>query len=759
MAPKKRVAETAAAQQQQKQQRTAKAAKNKTSAMPPPEAEIEQALEQPAVVQEVPSHMTPISQFMGELDNEWGNAQHSSTDEPDAASGSKVGIILAMPVEGVGEDGKVEKPAESPTQATQSESAAAVPTIQVDTQTADTLQVGAEGTMPAGEAGMPAEGMVGMEAEPGEVQSADLPSAMEAKPGEVPGADLPAAMGEKPGEVPAAGMPAAMEEKPVEAPGQQAEEVPAGEQAHRRSLKRKSSLSAETLRFGESPKNDLEKDEPAADAESSKAEEAVDAKKQRLSPDAQSEGETSPALSELARAAKLLRENPDLREMLLKAFPSLDGLESSPTGSGASSSGDSKAGGQFDTTSEPSSDAAASEAAAAASRAQFLRWQHETLSPTCDAVAFDSITTLKLASQEKGMPHCGKCGKEVDPFRGQIKSKSSETDSVKWICRECNCIVTNLSRNMQWPPKMFDSMNKDEQEEFFRNAQNTRGGDSRFKYGLLRATLLTSMVKRQVKTKSAAVEGTFMPLSWYEKKGCTKEQLLNIERDGEFELHPIFGETYRVPLKTIGIKVVTEAVEESILKAESLLKAKTKKELEDQPEVKSVEDAFQTEEEEKVPEPARVVPEPERTPEEIKAAEEAAKKEAERKEKEDKKAKLQAEKNEKTAISRHNTAMANLATKVVTATTQTLQKLTACQKHSCFSQVPAVITDQFDTFIGDLKDKQAKSKELLSKQAKAAATGAKLPDLEFAFKDIQKLAKDANDQVRKAEDILKVLKK
>ena len=103
--------------------------------------------------------------------------------------------------------------------------------------------------------------------------------------------------------------------------------------------------------------------------------------------------------------------------------------------------------------------------------------------------------------------------------------------------------------------------------------------------------------------------------------------------------------------------------------------------------------------------------------------------------------------------------MANLATKVVAATTQTLQKMTTCQKHPCFSQVPAVITDQFDTFIADLKDKQTKSKDLLSKQAKAAATGAKLPDLDFVFKDIQKLAKDANDQVKKAEDILKVLKK
>ena len=376
--------------------------------------------------------------------------------------------------------------------------------------------------------------------------------------------------------------------------------------------------------------------------------------------------------------------------------------------------------------------------------------------PAASAVSLDSIVALSNVATERGSPHCSKCGKEVDPMRAQVKSKQCEFEACRWICRECNCVVTNFSRNMTWPPAQFASMTEAEQRKFFCDSHETRVGNSRFNYSRLRACLCHTLTKQIVKTREAAVQGSFMPLSWYAAKGCTPEQLRSIEDHGESEVHPILGMTYRVPIKKITVSVASQEVEAIVAKAESTMKAKTANQLEDEGSaLTSVEDQFMTEDDDK-PEvappsaslaPPTPAPEKEKTTKEIEAEEKAAQK-----------AKKDAEKQEKAATSKHNSSQYQLATKTVAILTPIVQKATASTKHAHFSQIPPLITEDHNAVLLKMKTSISECTKLLKASASAATKGTKLEALDFDLKWIQNLAKDAKSSQDKVEAILKVLK-
>ena len=376
--------------------------------------------------------------------------------------------------------------------------------------------------------------------------------------------------------------------------------------------------------------------------------------------------------------------------------------------------------------------------------------------PAASAVSLDSIVALSNVATERGSPHCSKCGKEVDPMRAQVKSKQCEFDACKWICRECNCVVTNFSKNMTWPPVQFASMTEAEQRKFFCDSHETRVGNSRFNYSRLRACLCHTLTKQIVKTREAAVQGSFMPLSWYAAKGCTPEQLRSIEDHGESEVHPILGMTYRVPIKKITVSVASQEVEAIVAKAESAMTAKTANQLEDEGSaLTSVEDQFMTEDDDK-PEvappsaslaPPTPAPEKEKTTKEIEAEEKAAQK-----------AKKDAEKQEKAATSKHNSSQYQLATKTVAILTPIVQKATASTKHAHFSQIPPLITEDHNAVLLKMKTSISECTKLLKASASAATKGTKLEALDFDLKWIQNLAKDAKSSQDKVEAILKVLK-
>ena len=405
----------------------------------------------------------------------------------------------------------------------------------------------------------------------------------------------------------------------------------------------------------------------------------------------------------------------------------------------------------------------------AATFALLADWQRDGLSasavsddasisslPAASAVSLDSIVALSNVATERGSPHCSKCGKEVDPMRAQVKSKQCEFDACKWICRECNCVVTNFSKNMTWPPVQFASMTEAEQRKFFCDSHETRVGNSRFNYSRLRACLCHTLTKQIVKTREAAVQGSFMPLSWYAAKGCTPEQLRSIEDHGESEVHPILGMTYRVPIKKITVSVASQEVEAIVAKAESAMTAKTANQLEDEGSaLTSVEDQFMTEDDDK-PEvappsaslaPPTPAPEKEKTTKEIEAEEKAAQK-----------AKKDAEKQEKAATSKHNSSQYQLATKTVAILTPIVQKATASTKHAHFSQIPPLITEDHNAVLLKMKTSISECTKLLKASASAATKGTKLEALDFDLKWIQNLAKDAKSSQDKVDAILKVLK-
>ena len=393
--------------------------------------------------------------------------------------------------------------------------------------------------------------------------------------------------------------------------------------------------------------------------------------------------------------------------------------------------------------------------AAALSQASNLGGGVSVAPPKMDAI-------VCLTADINQSPECNNCGREVDVFKGQIKSKSSALENAKWICRSCNCISTNMSRNLTWPPRDFVALPKNEQMEFFRNCQDACQEDGRFKYGKLRACLVTSMTNVKIKETKASVEGSYLPLSWYKQKGCTDEELKDIEATCDMDIHPTFGPTYRCNIKTISTSVLVRQVEETVARCERQLKAKTAEELEAGGASNRAAALTNFASEEDKPAqpvlaltngppgtPAPTEPEP---PEETQA-------EKARKAKAEAKAKAQAARKEKSLLEKHNNTQTQLATKSLAGLAQLVTKTKSLIANAHFGLLPEIKRVAIEEQLTQLQAKEKECKTILSKQAAAAAKGVKLDALSFSNKDITDKAKDVQTMLKDAEQIMKLLSK
>jgi hypothetical protein len=171
----------------------------------------------------------------------------------------------------------------------------------------------------------------------------------------------------------------------------------------------------------------------------------------------------------------------------------------------------------------------------------------------------DDADTLPFGDSIEGVlakskPLCLRCGYEVDPFRAQLKSKSSQKES--YICNNCNAKATMLSRTTTWPLPEFLQLSQDEQQKFWRECHALNGAPA------IKALLTNTIVQSQSNSIQANLGGEYLPLSVWQTKGF---DIADIEAKCKDTMqHPVLGKVYRVPLLALSRVASHETVRKNV---------------------------------------------------------------------------------------------------------------------------------------------------------------------------------------------------
>lgn len=381
------------------------------------------------------------------------------------------------------------------------------------------------------------------------------------------------------------------------------------------------------------------------------------------------------------------------------------------------------------------------------------------------------ISVCKFLSVEaaREKPMCHKCGMECDPFSSYLKSKTSSAVAAKWICRPCNRITSILIHNMKWPCEEFQSLTDSEQQAFFANAASTRSRDSdRFSYSKLKTVLVNTLTTRHEERVSASLDGSFLPLSWYEQKGCTQEQLQNIELNAPKQMHPVLGATYRVNIKSISRSTIMSRVQESIAQSEQSMKAKKLSKKEPAGSIDdctlAIMDAVECEEDAAQAAAAVATALPPSTPAPAPAdpkAAAAAAKAAEKKQKMEEAAALKAEKvkaakDEKDRKS-HNLKTMVLCTRTISAGEPLADLMKDLLKSEKLSQLPTWMVDELSARQATLAAWLAECKALKKDEVAASKKQLLLPAPTFSDADVKHDLKATKEECDKFKKMLALL--
>ena len=156
-------------------------------------------------------------------------------------------------------------------------------------------------------------------------------------------------------------------------------------------------------------------------------------------------------------------------------------------------------------------------------------------------------------------PVCRKCQMPCTVTALVNKSKGEPRNHV--VCKGCNSAATMLSRNLgTWPVPSFKGLSQDQQIAFWKSCNDIIQKQGRLDYGSIRASLMITLEKKQYEIAKAEFTSKFLPLSVWIQKGYQEEDI----RKGEKEDHPLLGETFAIPLKTVSKAYVAEKVENMI---------------------------------------------------------------------------------------------------------------------------------------------------------------------------------------------------
>ena len=181
-----------------------------------------------------------------------------------------------------------------------------------------------------------------------------------------------------------------------------------------------------------------------------------------------------------------------------------------------------------------------------------------TPAPTCADPVWDQLNGVLNA------PTCRKC--MMPCALDKLVNKSKGEQRVHVVCRSCNSTTTMLSRHLgQWPIAGFQGLSPDQQVAFWKQCHSIIQRQGRLDYGSIRAFLAVSLAEKQYEIASAEFKSKYLPLSVWTAKGYKEEDV----KKGLKETHPILGDTYAVPLKTVTKGFYREKVEEMITKFEA----------------------------------------------------------------------------------------------------------------------------------------------------------------------------------------------
>ena len=157
------------------------------------------------------------------------------------------------------------------------------------------------------------------------------------------------------------------------------------------------------------------------------------------------------------------------------------------------------------------------------------------ISSPADELSWDLTPTLQSIR-----PVCQKCQTECDPYKAQIKTKGSQ----KFVCNLCNSRQVQICKMFgKFPQEEFSELSQDQMVEFWRQARDAD------KTPRLKMLFVDTLVKKRVDTATASVEGKYLPLSVYAAQGFDTSQIE--EKCTDIQTHPIFGVTYRVPIRAV----------------------------------------------------------------------------------------------------------------------------------------------------------------------------------------------------------------
>lgn len=347
-------------------------------------------------------------------------------------------------------------------------------------------------------------------------------------------------------------------------------------------------------------------------------------------------------------------------------------------------------------------------------------------------------------------PLCFKCGYEVDVWRAHIKNKSK--DSPKYICRDCNCISTILSKRLDLSQLEFSGMPKETAQEFWRNCAKKKDADSQFQYSKIRATLMETCIQQRLSSSTVTVKEESLPLSVWAQRGFDTSV---IESSAVKESHPIFGDVYKVPLKTVERAEVAQIVKEEVFKAERSLKRKAVSSGSTDAQGAGAEiidlDEFEDDAVEPVPPSAqssRVQTARASANKPAMQAAAAAKQEARRSEVEAKKHRALIEKaNNKTFV---------LATKTVGSTTTVLLELETSIRNKN-ERIPDFIISKMVSLHSTLAGYKVQASAALSKAKQAATKGVQLDQMTFTQMDVCENIKEANQYLSKFKKMQSII--
>ena len=348
-------------------------------------------------------------------------------------------------------------------------------------------------------------------------------------------------------------------------------------------------------------------------------------------------------------------------------------------------------------------------------------------------------------------PLCFKCGYEVDVWRAHIKNKSK--DSPKYICRDCNCISTILSKRLDLSQLEFSGMPKETAQEFWRNCAKKKDADSQFQYSKIRATLMETCIQQRLSSSTVTVKEESLPLSVWAQRGFDTSV---IESSATKESHPILGDVYKVPLRTVERAEVAQIVKEQVFKAERSLKRKAVSSGSTDAQGAGADiidlDEFEDDAVEPVPPSApqssRVQTARASANKPATQAAAAAKQEARRSEVEAKKHRALIEKaNNKTFV---------LATKTMGSTTTVLLELETSLRNKN-ERIPDFILSKMESLHSTLAGYKVQASAALSKTKQAATKGVQLDQMTFTQMDVCENIKEANQYLSKFKKMQSII--